>query len=155
MTAPNLKSLHFSVKNPSIALAFRVPEIDHPDIAALEVLSAILGMGESARLHQKLFYEKQICTEVGASVYVPKDPGMFILNADIEATEKADEFLSALDLEIAAVKEHLTEPHELERVITNIESEKLYSTQTVDGVAGRLGFLRFNIGNLALRRRIS
>ena len=42
---------------------------------------------------------------------------------------------------------------ELERVIVNVESEKLYATQTADGMAGRLGFLRFVVDDLDFDRR--
>ncbi|MEK6580675.1 MAG: pitrilysin family protein, partial [Bdellovibrionota bacterium] len=72
----------FDVKMPSVSFSFRVPELMHPDIPALDVLSGVLGMGELSRLYQRLFYQKSLVSEISAGLYVPKDPGMFYVQAE-------------------------------------------------------------------------
>ncbi|NDG84734.1 MAG: insulinase family protein [Proteobacteria bacterium] len=139
---------NFDIKNPELALSFRVPELRHPDAPLLEVLSGVLGSGESSRLYQKLFYEKSLVTETSASVYIPKDPGMFLVSAELKKTGDFIPVLKLLQEEIAAVSSGDVKKDEIDRVMANIESEKLYATQTVDGLAGRLGFLRFSLGDL-------
>ncbi len=138
----------FDIKTPQLAISFRVPDLKHSDAPLLEVLSGVLSMGESSRLYQKLFYEKALVTDISASVYIPNDPGMFIFSAELKKTEDLQAVVDTLLEEIQKIADGDVKKEELERVITNIESEKMYSTQTVDGLAGRLGFLRYSMGDL-------
>lgn len=65
---------------PFIALAHHVPNLESADAAALEVLSAVLSGGKSARLYKQLVYEKRIALDVGASFdFTSLDPGLFIV----------------------------------------------------------------------------
>ena len=145
---PRFLAKPFDVKTPEMATSFRVPDLMHPDVPHLEVLSGILGMGESSRLYQKLFYEKALVTDVSTSVYVPRDPGMMLFSSELKKTEDLVEVSKIFVDEIQSLIKGTISKDELERVITNIESEKMYSTQTVDGLAGRLGFLKFSLGDL-------
>ena len=139
---------HFDIKNPELAISFRVPDLKHPDAPLLEVLAGVLGMGESSRLYQKLFYEKSIVTDASSSLYIPNDPGMFLISAELKKTEDLAEVSKLIIEEIQKIANGEVTKEELDRVITNIESEKLYSTQTVDGLASRLGFLKYSMGDL-------
>ena len=142
------KSRHFDIQTPELAISFRIPELTHPDAPLLEVLSGILGTGESSRLYRRLFYDRALVTEISASVYIPKDPGMFLISAELKETKDLDAVLGEVVAEIRQVIEKGVEQEEIDRVIALIESEKLYATQTVDGLAGRLGLLRFSLGDL-------
>lgn len=144
--------LPFDVKTPSLAIAFRAPALRHADVPALDLLAGILGNGEASRLYQKLFYELSIATEVSAGLYIPKDDGMLYVQAETDSMEKLQPMAEALFAEIARVTEHLPTSEEIERVIVNVESEKLYATQSADGLASRIGNLRFTIGDLGFDR---
>jgi zinc protease len=139
---------NYDIKTPELAFSFRVPDLKHPDAPLLEVLAGVLGMGESSRLHQRLFNEEAIVTDSSASVYIPRDSGMFLFSAELKKTEDLEKVVRILLEEIQKVANGEVRKEELERVITNIESEKMYSTQTVDGVASRLGFLKYSLGDL-------
>lgn len=145
---PKYLSKPFDIKTPEFALSFRVPDIHHDAMPALEVLSGVLGMGESARLHQRLFEEQKLCTDVSASLYVPQDPGMFLLSMDLKGTADGAKAVAALAEQVRDIKTNLVTDAEVERVIANIESERTYSTQSVDGLANRIGYLRFILGDL-------
>jgi len=138
----------FDIKNSEFALSFRIPDLKHPDAPLLEVLAGVLGMGESSRLHQRLFNEKSLVTDSSASVYIPRDSGMFLISAELKKTEDLNEVVQIVLEEIQKIASGGVKKEELDRIITNIESDKMYSTQTVDGVAGRLGFLKFSLGDL-------
>jgi zinc protease len=141
-------SKHFDIKSPELATSFRIPDLRHPDAPALEVLAGVLGSGESSRLYQRLFYDSALVTDASASVYIPKDPGMFLVSAEMKKTQDLKPVLEVLFDEIRKISDGDSRKDEIERVVTNIESEKLYATQTVDGLAGRLGFLKFSLGDL-------
>jgi len=142
------KAQNFDINSPQFAASFRVPELMHQDVPLLEVMSGVLGMGDSSRLYQKLFYDKALVNDVSTSVYVPRDPGMFIFSADLKKTEDLTEVCKIFCEERNRLIHEKVSKSEIERVVTNIESEKLYSTQTVDGLANRLGFLKFSLGDL-------
>jgi zinc protease len=145
---PRFKNAFFDVKTPELAISFRVPDLLHHDIPQLEVTAGVLGMGESSRLYQKLFYDQSMVTDISSSLYVPRDPGMFLLSAELKQSSDLNAVMDTLLDEIRILQTEGPNKEEMERVISNLESEKLYSTQTVDGLAGRLGFLKYSLGDL-------
>ena len=65
---------------PFVALAYHVPNLKSKDGYVLEVLSAILAGGKSARLYQRLVYEKRLARDVGANYELTSiDPGLFVV----------------------------------------------------------------------------
>ena len=143
----------FEVQLPSVNFAFRVPELSHPDLAALDLLSGALTMGESSRLYQDLFNRRSLVTEVSGGLYVPHDPGMLYFHLDVDS---ADKLAPALDETFRMLEESRVNPPdrtEVERVLAHAESDRFYSQQTADGIAGRHGFLRFVVNDLAYDER--
>lgn len=150
---PSFAELPFDVKTPTLALSFRIPDLDHEDVPALDILSGILGLGELGRLYQKLFYEKSLVTDVSGGMYIPHDAGMFYFQAEFEKSSQAADVIKALCAEFKRIKEEGPDREELARVLVNAESDKLYATQTADGMAGRIGFSRFVMGDLDFDQR--
>lgn len=138
----------FDVQSPSVAFSFRVPDLFHPDVPALELLLGILGSGELSRMYQRLFYECSLVTDISAGFHIPKDPGMLYFHADIDSVEKINPVVSEMVKQLLRICNEGPTFEEIQRVLVNIESERLYATQTVDSLAGRLGFLKFIVGNL-------
>jgi zinc protease len=67
---------------PFVAIAYHVPNLKGKDGAVLEVISALLSGGKSARLHQRMVYEKRLARDAGASYTLTSvDPGLFLLYA--------------------------------------------------------------------------
>lgn len=145
----NWKIKTFDVKTPTLSFSFRVPALTHEDIPALDLLTGILGMGELSRLYQRLFYETSLATDVSGGLYVPKDPGMVYFQAEVDSMEKLPRVAEEMFEVLQKIGEEGPTEAELQRVLVNSESERLYATQTADGMAGRLGFLKFTMGNLA------
>ncbi len=105
-------------------------------------------MGETSRLYQELFYKTSLATEVSGGLYVPSDPGMLYVQAEFDQVDKSLPVCEALFRQLARIKEEGPTDAELERVLVNAESERLYAMQTADGMAGRLGFARFVLGDV-------
>ncbi len=143
----------FDVTTPTLAFSFRVPDLKHEDMPALDLLGGILGMGEMCRLYQALFYGKSIVNDVGGGLYVPKDPGMIYFNADVESVDKLPEVFSAMLDEMNRIQVARPTPEEIARVVINSESERYYALQSADGIASRLGFLRFQMDDLEYDNR--
>lgn len=142
----------FDVKTPTLAFAFRAPDLRHADVPALDIACQVLATGELSRFYQKLFYEKALATEVSGGMYIPSDPGMCWFQADLESLEQVSALAEGLFTEIARLRDEGPTEDELKRVIVNAESEKLYAMQSADGLAGRIGFLKYVMGDLSFDR---
>lgn len=149
---PELVTKSFDVKTPSLAISFRVPDLKHDDIPALDLASSVLSMGELSRMYQSLFYGTSLVTDISGGMYVPSDPGMIYLNAELQSSDKIHAALEAILTEIVKLRDEGPQEEELKRVMVNAESERLYATQTADGMAGRIGFLKFILGDLDFDR---
>lgn len=138
----------FAVQSPSFAFSFRVPDLKHEDTPAIDLAAGVLGSGDLSRLYQNLFYKQKLVTSISAGLYVPNDPGMMYINADLTDIKHLEDALSSSFEEIRKLKQDGPEDQELERLVVNAESEKLYALQTSDGIASRIGFLSFGVKNL-------
>jgi len=145
---PDFQLKPFDVKTPTVSLSFRVPDILHEDVPALDLLAGILGMGELSRMYQELFYKRSLVTDVSGGLYVPRDPGMIYFQAEVDSMDKIQTAAEAMLQELKRIAEQGVTADELARVLVNSESERLYATQTADGIAGRLGYLKFVLGDL-------
>lgn len=129
-----------------VYLAWKIPNIKHKDMVALDLLSMILGEGDSSRLYTKLRLEEPLVRYVGASTFAHKDPGLFFVAASLPTAsiqkcfEKLKEILSALLS--AEVKQD-----ELSKAILQLETDEYYGLETVDGLSSKAGYLEFFMGN--------
>ncbi len=79
---------------PSLMIAYHIPQTNHPDYYALEVLDTILTSGQSSRLYQRLVDKDQLATSVGAGRGFDFDPSLYTVyiqpktGADLNTVEK-------------------------------------------------------------------
>src|SRR5438105_1554869 len=66
----------FATELTRLSLAWHIPEITHPDVPALDLLSTILGEGRSSRLYRRVREESGLAFGVSAFSYTPGDPGL-------------------------------------------------------------------------------
>ncbi len=145
-------------KETYLQLAVPIPSITHEDTPGLDVIEQILGGGEASRLVQKVKLEKGLVHSISASAYAPKDPGLFIIGATLQA-EHLERALEEILKEIyRLIREGIT-AEELYRVRVNVESNLVYGRQTVQGLARKLGYYEASTGNIEFEkeyiRRIS
>jgi zinc protease len=145
---PEIAVMTFDVKTPKVSFCFRVPDLAHEDVPALDLLSSILGMGELSRLYQQLFYKTSVATEASGGLYIPKDNGMLFFQAEVASIDKIDPAAEEILKELKRITIEGPTDEELKRCIVSAESERLYATQSADGMAGRVGFLKYVLGDL-------
>jgi len=119
------------------ALGYRSIDVHDPDMPALDVLSVLLGQGESSRLNSSLYRKKNLVYSIGCWNYTPLDPGIFIISGVAEP-EKLNTALVAIDEEINNVTRDGAEEDELERAKAMIIADHIYSLGTVSSQAGDL-----------------
>lgn len=134
-----LSVLDMNVEEFYLYLAFPLPPATHEDVFALDLLSYILGGGESSRLVQTLQADKELVNWISAHAYTPQDPGLFIVAAALEQ-DKVRPALEEILATLFRCKHTLVSPAELARARTNLESDFIYRRETVQGQARQLGF---------------
>lgn len=127
-------------------LTWRIPGVKHQDIAALEVLAAILGQGDSSRLMQSLRIKEPLTNSVGAFSYSMPDDGLFAVSFNLEK-ENLGQALSKITPEIVKLIEQPPTSAEMQKAITNFASHEVYSLETVDNIARKAGNNEFYYGD--------
>jgi zinc protease len=134
-----------------LSLAWHIPEITHPDVPALDLLSTILGDGRSSRLYRRVREETGLAYGVSAFSYTPGDPGLLGIDATVEP-EKRD---ATRDLILKIVDEIKTAgitTDELAKAKKISLSHHLGALTTMRGQASDLGSNWFLTRNLSFTR---
>lgn len=84
-----------------LSLAWHIPEVTHPDVPALDLLSTILGDGRSSRLYQRMREKAGLAFGVSAFSYTPGAPGIF----GIDATTEPEKRIAAQELALQIIEE--------------------------------------------------
>jgi zinc protease len=117
------------VQLPRVYWSWRTVPDDHPDTAALDLLSLILAGGEASRLHKRLVVESQIATDVGAASDTKEVAGQFTLEATAAPGHTVDEIELVFQDEIERAGSSAPKAEELARAQAQME-KSLYSRMT-------------------------
>lgn len=79
----------FATELTRLSLAWHIPELTHPDVPALDLLSIILGDGRSSRLYRRV-REAGLAFQVSAFSYTPGDPGLFGVDATVDPAKRPE-----------------------------------------------------------------
>jgi zinc protease len=121
-----------------IHLSWHIPELRHPDVPILDVLSVVLGHGRSSRLYQQVREKKGLVNSIDAWTYSPGNPGLFGISELVDA----DKFIPARDAALAEVerlKNELVTPEEIAKAVKLFVSATLSARKTMQGQAQDLG----------------
>jgi zinc protease len=128
----------FATELTRLSLAWHIPEITHPDVPALDLLSAILGEGRSSRLYRRVREESGLAFGVSAFSYTPGDPGLLGVDATVDP-KKRDEAEKVILQIIAEVKQAGVTADELMKAKKMSLSHHLDALTTMRGQASDLG----------------
>ena len=146
-TRMRIKIEESDLKETQIHLSFPIPAASHKDIAGLEILSMMLGQGDSSRLVKRLRLDEDLANSVGAGCFAPQNPGFF----SISLTTRPEQTLPSINACADIVSGNFTQAYsqaEVERAITNIESSEYYGLESVEGLARKMGSLLTLFGDL-------
>ncbi|MCP4677513.1 MAG: insulinase family protein [Deltaproteobacteria bacterium] len=140
------------VSEAHLALGFPIPGLAHEDVPALDLLAAIIGQGASSRLETIVRRKLSLVNGIRSIAYTPHDAGLLGVFAvmpphHLERASRAifDEFLKVTAEPVSTA--------ELEKSRTLLESDKIYSEETVDGIARKLGFYALHAGDISFEEK--
>jgi zinc protease len=148
---PRVVHQEFETELTRLSLAWHIPEITHPDVPALDLLSTILGDGRSSRLYRRVREEAGLAFGVSAFSYTPGDPGLLGIDATVEPAKR--EATQELVLKILEeIKQEGVTSGELAKAKKISLSHHLGSLTTMRGQASDLGSNWFLTRNLNFTR---
>ncbi|MEO8439446.1 MAG: pitrilysin family protein [Spartobacteria bacterium] len=134
-----------------LALAWHVPEITHPDVPALDLLSTVLGDGRSSRLYRRVREEEGLVYGISAFSYTPGDPGLLGIDATLEPEHRVEAERLILEI-VAELQENGVTAEELAKAKKISLGHSLGSLTTMRGQASDLGSNWFVTRNLNFTR---
>lgn len=120
-------------------MAYKIPAFGDPDMAALDLLSTILGQGESSRLSETVRNQKKLVDEIFAYANTPRGPGLMLLGASLDPKNLEPASRGIIE-QVNRIRKEGVADWELERAKRQIESDAIYSRETMEGNARRIGF---------------
>jgi zinc protease len=123
---------------PAVALSWLAPPLGSPDGAALRVLAALLGGGDSSRLNQALVYRRQIANEAGFEADLRVGPGLLTAYAIAAGGKTLAALQAALLAETQRLARQAPSGAELDKVKTQILTQALVHRETPLGLGEAL-----------------
>lgn len=131
-------ALEEDVNQAQLALAFPTTSFNDPDTPVIDVISGILGHGDTSRLYNQLRNKQGLVYRISASSFTPKYPGLLEVTATLD-NDKIKAALQSTLTELFKLKYVPVDQDELERVKYNQESDFIFNLEQVDGQARVLG----------------
>ncbi|NJK88753.1 MAG: insulinase family protein [Myxococcales bacterium] len=146
-TSPRTVVGRRAIQESHVMLGWKGPSLDHPDTPAVDVLSVVLGAGESSRLYRALKRRRELVTDSFAYAHTPKDPGLIGAGIVVQGADVSEACLHLME-ECLRLREAAPRADEIEKAKTIIAAERVYQKETVDGWARRIGHLVATMGNI-------
>jgi zinc protease len=136
----------------TVELAWAIPGLRHPDLAALDLLSSALGDGDTAILTRRLRDELGLAVDAWAALESEQDRGVLVVGAHARPGKTAA-CARALMEEVARVAREGLPVAALRRARRGILTSRIWERETVDGRAARLAWYLASFGDAAEEQR--
>ncbi len=115
---------------PAFHVEWHIPPNREADHYALEMLSEVLGDGDSSRLYRSLVHEQEILSEVGVGTDDRRGPDLFSIFGLVQEGHTAEEARTQIYAAIADVAAHGVPAREMERVQNRIRAYFIVNVQS-------------------------
>ncbi len=119
-------------------IAFHVPQASSIDTNPLDIAADILGGRDSSRLVKSLKMDKRLVHTISVSCITPREPGLMLISATLDSSNLEAATRGIME-EISLLANEPPSFGELERAKVHIESQHVYSYETVQGMARGIG----------------
>lgn len=107
--------------------AWHMPGRLHPSFYTADLISDLLGSGNSSRLQQALVKKQQLFTEINAYITGDIDPGLFIISGKLTPGTEPEVAEAAIDAQIALLQSKIIPERELRKVKNKVLSALAFS----------------------------
>jgi len=152
-TAERRETMHDALAElPAFHIAYHIPPARSADHYALELLSTILGDGESSRLYQKLVKEDELCQDVQVSTDDRRGPDLFSFWGLMAHGHEPAEAQRVIFSELDHIAQAGITPRELEKAKNRMNSAFVFGLQSNLQRARNLAEFELYFGDAGLLR---
>ena len=134
-----------------LEMGFHGPSMSDPDVYAWDLLSMILGSGETSRLNLAVKDRLGLVDSIYASAYTPRDPGLLFVGG-VLSPEKTKDALREILFETFRTAAAAPEGPELARAKTATETDFTYSLESQSALARLVGFYETTLNDAAFEQ---
>lgn len=146
------------VENTRAVLAWPIPGINHDDAPVLDLLSSVLGGGDSSVLWQEVREKAGVVHAIDASSWNPGSSGLFCISFNSDA-DKRLKAVAVIERTLARHAIRGFTPAQLKKALRQLVVSEINTRKTMSGQASRLGTAEVVVGDLdhsrAYFRRLS
>jgi predicted Zn-dependent peptidase len=132
---------------PVVLIGYHKPNVNHPDNAALEVVSEIVGVGRTSRLYKDLVKDKRITVSARAGSNPSKYPSLFMFYVTPARGHTTQECEQAVYAQIEKLKTEPVSPAELAKAKTHSRAGLIRQLDSNSGLATELTFYEVVTGD--------
>lgn len=109
--------VHREAQLPFLIMLYHVPNWEHPDCYALDLLSHLLSQGRSSRLYHRLVYQEKLALDVGCDYDLDSvNPTAFVLYGQPMPKTTVAQLEAALEQEVKRLQNEPVGDKELQKV---------------------------------------
>lgn len=125
--------------NALLNAVYPLPNVNHPDVPAIDLMDAVLTGGRSSRLYQNLV-ETGLSSSVGAYAAQMIDLGWYNISAIAAAGQPLSRVETALQQSLANIRQKPVTAEELERAKSQFRASLILGNQDISSQATQLGY---------------
>jgi len=129
-----------------LQVVYPLPDVNHPDVPALDVMDYILTKGRTSRLYQALV-ESGLASDAGGHVASFIESGWYELEATAAPGQKLAKIDSALQQAIANLREKGVTAEELNRAKAQLRATIILNNRDISSQAMQLGYDQTTAGD--------
>ncbi len=145
--SPRETVLKKDVQSPSFYMAYKGTAAGTDDSFALDILSSVLGGGETSRLYQRLVYKGQIATQAYSFSYSIMDPGLFAVFVSVKNKKYLKRSRQIVREELEKIIKNGITDSELERSKNQVMKSYVGALSTVNSKAKLLALNEIYFGD--------
>jgi zinc protease len=131
--------VHKEAELPLLMIGYHVPQTNHPDFYAMNILRTILFQGESSRMYQRLVDKDQVALDVSSAVQPAFDPTLAIIVAQPKQGVDPEKCEKDIYEELERARNTSITDQELEKAKNIRLMEFYHQMRTINGRANTIG----------------
>ena len=128
-----------NIRTPGIYLGWRIPPYGGEEHYALELVTVLLGSGETARYESELVRDKELAQAVSVWTHDNRGPDAFVIQAVAQNEAKLPELRQALLAQLEKLAKEPVSQKELDKAKNRITSSFLFGLEGTTHRATQLG----------------
>ncbi len=148
---PQKEERHASIEReaqaPTVMIGYRLPDLNSKDHYALDLLSIILGRGNSSRLYRQLVYKSEMSLGASASSWGQALAGEFSVGTSLKPKGDPQKAIKIIEEQIKALRDKPVTAKELEKAQNIVMTDYVGGLKTIAGRAHQLASYEIQYGD--------